>query len=90
MVIVRELSDFLDEVGGLGESLENLSDVGTWLHGDYSKLILFIDPCEESLVIVMEDTSILWPLSVEAAGIKESITFFKQEVIGDKLLLVLL
>jgi len=44
------------------------------LHGDDSKLILLIDPHEEGLGIIMEDTSSVWPVSVEVASSKESIS----------------
>tara|TARA_B110000285_G_C15124223_1_gene619136 strand:+ start:1501 stop:1668 length:168 start_codon:yes stop_codon:yes gene_type:complete len=49
-------------------------------------LIFFIHPSQEGFVIVMEDTSILWPFSVEAASIEESISFFEEEVIINELL----
>jgi len=37
----------------------------------------------------MEDTSILWPFSVEATSIEESIPFFEEEVIINELLSIL-
>ena len=37
----------------------------------------------------MEDTSALWPVTIEATSFKEPITFFEQEVIGDELVLIL-
>ena len=38
----------------------------------------------------MIDASSGWPVSVKAACIEESISFFEEEVIGDELVLVLL
>jgi len=38
----------------------------------------------------VEDTSTIWPLSVETSGSQESITFFEKEVIGNELVLVFL
>jgi len=60
------------------------------LHGNNSKLILFIDPNQEVLLIVMEDTSTIWPVSVETASIKESITFLEEIVISNELVLIFL
>jgi len=44
------------------------------LHGDDSELILLVDPDQESLGVVVEDTSARWPVSVEVASLKESVT----------------
>ena len=68
MVGVGELGDLLDGGGGAGKTSEDLSDVSAWLHGDDSELILFIDPDEEGLVVVVEDSSTGWPVTVETAG----------------------
>ena len=51
-------------------------------------MILFINPDKESLVVVMEDTSSLWPVSLKTAGFKILITTLEKEVIGDELLLL--
>ena len=74
MVVVGELADGLDVRGSSAESVEGLSDTSSLLHGDDSELILLIDPDEESLGIVMEDTSAGWPLSVAVASFKESVS----------------
>ena len=71
--VVEELGLLLDSSGCAGESLEDSADVGTLLHGDDTELILFVDPDEESLRIVVEDTSALGPVAVETAGIEETI-----------------
>ena len=73
---------------GLGESGENGSDISTLLHRDDSQLVLLVDPDEEGLLIVVVDSSALRPVSVEVAGIKETISLLKEEVVGDKLLLL--
>lgn len=74
MVVVGELGDGLDLGGGAGEALEDGTDVGTLLHRDDTELILLIDPDEEGLGVVVEDTSALGPVAVEAASLKEAIT----------------
>ena len=75
MVIVSELGDLLDGLGGSAESIEDLFDTSTFLHGDDSKLIFFIDPDEESFLDIVEDTSTRWPVSVQVASFEESISF---------------
>ena len=57
MVVMGELAFGLDVGGSSAESVEDFNDTGSLLHGDDSKLILFVDPDEESLGIVVEDTS---------------------------------
>ena len=74
MAIVSEFADGLDVSGGSGESIENFSDSSSCLHGDDSELIFFINPNEESLGLVVEDTSTGWPVSVQVACFKESVS----------------
>jgi hypothetical protein len=64
MLVVGEFSFFFDLVGSGSKSSENLTDVGSLLHGDDSELILFVNPDEESLSIVVEDTSSIRPVSL--------------------------
>jgi hypothetical protein len=74
MLVVGELAHGLDVSGSSAESIEDLEDTGSWLHGDDSELILFVDPDEESLGVVVEDTSAGWPVSVKVASLKESVS----------------
>ena len=85
---MSECSDALNVGCSLGESSEDSTDIGTLLHGDDSELVLFIDPDEESLLVVVEDASALWPVSVETAGIEEAVTLFEEEMICDQLILL--
>ena len=80
MVVMGEAGDLLDLGGGAGETLENGTNVSALLHGDNTELILFVDPDEESLGIVVEDTSALSPVAVETAGFEETITLPKQNL----------
>ena len=75
VVVVGETGLLLDEGGSSGESVADGTDVSTLLHGDNTELILLIDPDEEGLLSVMEDTSALGPVAVETASIKETISF---------------
>ena len=85
MVVVGETSDLLDAGGGTAESLEDLSDVGTVLHGDDTELVLLVDPDEESLGVVVEDTTSLRPLALETARLEVLVTALEKEVVSDEL-----
>lgn len=80
MVILGELAVLLDGGGGSRESGENGLDISSVLHRDNSELILFIDPDQESLSIIVEDTTTVGPVSVEIASLEESVTFPKEIV----------
>ena len=73
MTVVSELGSGLNLVSGTAETLEDGTDVGTLLHGDNTELILLVNPDEEGLGVIVEDTSALGPVAVETAGIKETI-----------------
>ena len=74
MVVVRELADSLDMSSGSAESVEDLEDTSSLLHGDNSELILLIAPDVERFGLVHEDTSSGWPVSVEVACLQESVS----------------
>ena len=85
MLVVHEvvtflLEDLLDTLGGGGESLEDLDDGSALLHGDDSHLILLVDPDEEVLGIVVEDTSGVGPVSAATGRKKKSGVGFLEEV----------
>jgi len=88
MLIVGKLSLGLNNRGGLGKSGEDLLDVRSSLHRDDSKLILFVDPDKESLGIVVENTSSLWPLSLKTSRLEIFITTLEEEMIGNELFLL--
>lgn len=88
MVVSGEFFNFLDAVGGSFQSLKDGFDISTWLHRDDSELIFFIDPNQESFVVIVEDTSARWPVSIKSACFKIFITFLEQEVVSDELLLI--
>ena len=79
---MSELGDLLDGSGGTAEALEDGTDIGTRLHGDDTELILLVDPDEESLFSVVEDTTALGPVTVEAASLKEAVTLPRKNKIN--------
>ena len=74
---MSEFGNIFDLSCSLGQTSEDRTNIGSVLHRDDSELILLIDPHKERLLVVMEDSSALWPVTVEATGFKESITLFE-------------
>ena len=74
MVVVGKLGHSLDVGGSASEALEDGTDVGAGLHGDDTELILLVDPDEESLGSVVEDTTAAGPVAVQAASLEETVT----------------
>ena len=81
MLIVGEFGFLLNLAGSDRESLENLLDVRSFLHGDNSELIFLINPDKESLGIVVENSSSLWPVSLKTARLKIFVSSLEKEVI---------
>lgn len=75
-----ELNDGFNVGGSAGKSFENTADVSTVLHGDDAELVLLINPHEESLLIVVEDTTAGGPVTVETDGFEETVAFPKKAV----------
>jgi hypothetical protein len=65
MIVVSEFCNTLEFFNCSAESIKDLTDVCTRLHGDDSQLILLVDPNEESLVIIVENSSAIGPVSIE-------------------------
>jgi hypothetical protein len=83
---MRKFSNFFNVSASSAESIKNSFQISSILHGNNSQLIFFIDPHQESLVFVVEDTSTVGPVSVEPNSLEVSITLFEQEMILDELL----
>jgi len=77
MLVIGELSLLLNLSSSDGEALEHLADVGALLHRDDTELVLLVDPDEEGLGIVVEDTASLGPLTLETAGFQVLVSTFK-------------
>lgn len=88
MFVIGEFCFLLNLVSTISKSSEDFLDVGTLLHGDNSELILFVNPNKEGFGIVVEDTSSLWPVSLESSRLKIFVSSLEKEVIGDQLLSV--
>jgi len=86
VVVVHEvipfgLHDVLDGVAPRDEALEDFLDVGSHLHRNQSRVVLLVDPHEEVLLVVEEDTTPIGPVPAHTAGEQErGIGFLEQEV----------
>ena len=74
MIVMSELSDFLNGSSCTRKAVENGCNVSTRLHRDNSQLIFFVNPNKEGLVIVVENSSARWPVTVKSASFKETVT----------------
>merc|ERR1719495_166736 len=83
----NRISNSLDATG---KTIENTSDISSTLHGDDPELIFLIDPGEEGLVLVVEDATALWPVSLHTSNLEVRISRNEKEVIIDQLLAHLL
>jgi hypothetical protein len=90
MWIIGELGNLLNFGESSVESFENLSNVRSWLHRDDSELILLINPCKESLFIIVIDTSVLRPVPIQSTCIKEPVSLLEEEMILNQLFPILL
>ena len=53
-------------------------------------MIFLVDPDEESLILVVEDTSTVGPVSIQTYSLEESVSLLEEEVIVNELLSLLL
>merc|ERR1712165_142661 len=58
------LDGVTDSLDASGETLEDSLDITSLLHGDNTELILLVDPDQEGLVGVVEDTTALGPVTL--------------------------
>ena len=83
---MSEASNLLDLGRSSGKTSKDSSDISALLHGDDTQLVLFVDPDEECLLIVVEDSSALGPFTIQATSFEEAISFFEEEVVSDELI----
>jgi len=84
------LDGVTDSLDASGETLEDSLDITSLLHGDNTELILLVDPDQEGLVGVVEDTTALGPVTLHTSNLQVGVTRHEEEVVIDKLLADLL
>ena len=86
-VVSRLLLDrVLDSLDAASKSVKHLLDITSLLHGDDPELVLFIDPGQESLVLVVEDATTLGPVTLHAGDLQVRVSGHKEKVVIDQLL----
>merc|ERR1719481_1377617 len=68
------------------KTIKDSPDISTHLHGDNTELIFLIDPGEEGLVLVVEDSATLRPVTLHASNLEVGVAGDKEEVVVDQLL----
>ena len=71
---MRELGHLLDVGSSSAQSVKDGVQISTLLHGNNSELIFFVNPHKEGLLIIVEDTSAMGPVSIQVACLKETIS----------------
>jgi len=79
-----------DGLDTAGKALEDSLDITTVLHGDDTELILLIDPDQEGLGIIVEDSTALGPVTLHTGNLQVGVTRHEEEVVIDQLLADLL
>merc|ERR1719418_26168 len=77
------LSDSLDTAGKTGE---HTLDIASLLHGDDAGLVLLVDPHEEGLGVIVEDSTALRPVTLHTSNSQVSVSRHEEEVVINKLL----
>ncbi len=70
----------------LGQAGEDTLDISSLLHGDDAGLVLLVDPHEEGLGVIVEDSTALGPVTLHASDSQISVTIDEEEVVIHKLL----
>jgi hypothetical protein len=78
VLVVCKLDNFFNFSCTAGKAVKDGVEVSTLLHRNNTELILFVNPDEEGLFLVVEDTTAVGPVAVEVAGFEESVSFPKK------------
>jgi len=79
---------FVDDFRGFAETLEGVVNECLGVHGDDTELVLVIDPQEESLVIVVEEASTVWPVALEPGESQSGVVILEQVATFSKVIFV--
>merc|ERR1719391_341604 len=86
-IVTRFLLDgILHSLDTSCQSVKHLLDISALLHGDDPQLVLLVDPGQESLVLVVENSTTFRPVPLHASNLEVRITRHEQEMIINQLL----
>merc|ERR1719362_1536209 len=80
------LDGVTDTLDASGESFKDSLDISSLLHGDDTELILLIDPDQEGLIGIVEDTTAFGPIALHTSNLQVGVTRHEQEMVIDELL----
>ena len=80
------LDRFSNSVDSPCKPLKDSLDITSLLHGDNSELIFLIDPDQEGLGSIVEDTTALGPFPLHTSGDQVFVTGHEKEMVINKLL----
>jgi len=87
-VILASLSldGISDSLDAAGKTSEDTLDISSLLHGDDAGLVLLVDPHEEGLGVIVEDSTALGPVTLHTSDSQVAVSGDEQEVVINKLL----
>ena len=83
------LDAFLDQLGTLSETSEHAKHVTALLHRDDAQMVSLVEPVDEGLALVVENTAAFWPVRVVPAGRLHAVLATEQEVVVNEALALL-
>jgi len=87
-VILASLSldGISDSLDAAGKTSEDTLDISSLLHGDDAGLVLLVDPHEEGLGVIVEDSTALGPVTLHTSNGQVSVSADEEEVVINELL----
>lgn len=61
----------------LDQTVEDFANLAAGLHGDDAEMVLFVDPDEESLLLIVENAAAVGPVAGGIGFLKKTVTFFE-------------
>merc|ERR1739847_19112 len=80
------LDGVTDSLDASGEPFEDSLDITSLLHGNDTELILLIDPDQEGLVGIVENTTAFGPITLHTSNLQVGVTRHEQEMVINELL----
>merc|ERR1712110_171458 len=84
------LDGVTDSLDASDEPFEDSLDITSLLHGNDTELILLIDPDQEGLVGIVENTTAFGPITLHTSDLQVGVTRHEQEMVINELLADLL
>merc|ERR1719170_40237 len=80
------LDGISDSLDAAGKTSEDTLDISSLLHGDDAGLVLLVDPHEEGLGVIVEDSTALGPVTLHTSNGQVSVSADEEEVVINELL----